>query len=289
MMKPEDLNTNEEITWCPGCSNNRILQASKEAIKELANENKIKVKDVTIVTGVGCSPKIFDYINVNGFYGLHGRVLPVCMGIKSSNPELTVIGFAGDGGTYAEGTSHFVHACRYNSDFTMVVHNNQVFSLTTGQATPTSETGFVDGSTPLGVKEKPLNPIALALVSGASFVARGYALDVSHLKNIIKQAIAHKGFSLVDILQPCLIFHNTIPYFQKHIYKLDQDYDTSNFDGALRKAKEWDYCFEDGKIPIGVFYKTKRPTFEENWPQLKKPWYKVGRKIDWEKIIEEFK
>ncbi len=289
-MRVEDLNTKEEITWCPGCSNNGILQAFKEAVVDLVNENKIKVKDVAIVTGVGCSPKIFDYVNVNGFYGLHGRVLPVCLGIKNGNPELTVIGFAGDGGTYAEGISHFIHNCRYNANFTMIVHNNQTFSLTTGQATPTSEKGFIDGSTPLGVKEEPLNPIALALVSGASFVARGYALDVPHLKNLIKQAIKHKGFSFIDVLQPCLIFHNVIPYFQKNIYKLDKKHDTSDFERALKKAGEWDYCFKNNnKVAIGVFYQKRKATFEKQWPQLKKPWYTIKRKIDWEKTIKEFK
>ena len=290
-MKAEDLKTKEEITWCPGCPNNGILQASKEAIAELVNERKIKVKNVTIVTGVGCSPKIFDYIKVNGFYGLHGRVIPVCFGIKNANPKLEVLGFAGDGGTYAEGVSHFVHACRYNADFTMIVHNNQVFSLTTGQATPTTEQGFVDGSTPLGIKEKPLNPILLALTSGATFVARGYALNVPHLKDLIKEAITHKGFAFIDVLQPCLIFHNTISYFQKHIYKLkEKKHDFTDFESALQKAKEWDYCLkEKARVPIGIFYKIKKPTFESQWPQLKKPWYTLKRKIDWPKVIEEFR
>jgi 2-oxoglutarate ferredoxin oxidoreductase subunit beta len=198
-MNPKKLATKEEITWCPGCSNFNILRAFREAAGELIENNKIKAKNITTVTGIGCSSKIYDYINSNGFYGIHGRVLPVCLGIKVGNSELTVVGFAGDGDTYAEGISHFVHACRYNANLTMVVHDNQVFSLTTGQATPTSEEGFVNGSTPLGVKEKPLNPIALALASGASFVARGYALDVYHLKNLMKQAISHKGFAFIDV------------------------------------------------------------------------------------------
>jgi 2-oxoglutarate ferredoxin oxidoreductase subunit beta len=290
MIKPKYFDTKEEITWCPGCPNNNILRAFKEAAAELVNEKKVEPKNITTVTGIGCSSKIYDYINSNGFYGIHGRVLPVCLGIKVANPKLTVIGFAGDGDTYAEGISHFVHACRYNADFTMIVHNNQVFSLTTGQATPTSEQGFVDGSTPLGVKEKPLNPIALALTSGATFVARGYALDVAHLKELIKEAITHKGFAFIDVLQPCLIFHNTIPYFQKHIYKLDKTHDPSNFEKALEKAKEWDYCFEEkAKVSIGVFYKKEKPIYEQQWPQLKKPWYTLKRKIDWVKTIEEFK
>ena len=289
-MKSEDFNTKEEITWCPGCTNFGILEAFKEAAADLVNEGKIEKKNITTVTGIGCSSKIYDYIHSNGFYGIHGRVLPVCLGIKVANPNLTVIGFAGDGDTYAEGISHFVHACRYNADFTMIVHNNQVFSLTTGQATPTTEKGFVNGSTPLGVKEKPLNPILLALISGATFVARGYALDVAHLKEIIKKAITHKGFAFIDVLQPCLIFHNIIPFFQKHIYKLGKDYNVSSFEKALEKAREWDYCFkDDSKIPIGIFYQKERPIFEENWPQLKKPWYTLERKINWENIIGEFK
>ena len=180
--KIQNLNTKEENTWCPGCPNFGILQASKEALTDLIKENKVKAKDITIVTGIGCHAKIFDYLNVNSFYGIHGRVLPICLGINVSNPELTVIGFGGDGDTYAEGISHLVHTCRHNPDLTMIVHNNQVFSLTIGQATPTSEKGFISGSTPLGIKEQPLNPLALALISGASFVARGYALEIGHLK-----------------------------------------------------------------------------------------------------------
>lgn len=289
-MLPQNFNTKETITWCPGCPNFGILQASKEAFSELVNENRIKAKDITIVTGIGCHAKIYDYISTNGFYGLHGRVLPVCLGLKVANPELTVVGFGGDGDTFAEGISHFVHNCRYNADFTMIVHNNQVFALTTGQATPTTETGFVDGSTPLGVQEKPLNPVALALISGASFVARGYALDSKHLKELIKQAVEHKGFAFLEVLQPCITFHNTLPYFQKNIYKLDETRSTSNLSDASNKAKEWDYCFDkDKKIPIGVFYKVQRKIFEEQWPQLKRPWFKVRREVNWKEIIEEFR
>ncbi|MFQ6049858.1 MAG: thiamine pyrophosphate-dependent enzyme [Candidatus Paceibacterales bacterium] len=289
-MKIQDLKTKEENTWCPGCPNFGILQASQEALVDLVNEKKIKRKNIAIASGIGCHAKIFDYLNVNAFYGLHGRVLPVCLGMKVSNPELTAIGFGGDGDTYAEGVSHFIHNCRYNADMTMIVHNNKVFALTTGQATPTSEKGFVGGSTPLGVKEEPLNPITFALISGASFVARGYALDVPHLKNLIKKAITHKGFALIDVLQPCLVHHNLIPYFQKHIYKLGKNHNTANFKTAFARAREWDYSVKGrAKIPIGVFYKIKKPTFEEEWPQLKKPWYTVKRKVNWKKTIEDFK
>lgn len=290
-MKAKNLQTKEEITWCPGCPNNGILSAVREAVSDLTNTGKIKSEDAAVVTGIGCHAKIYDYINLNGFYGIHGRVLPVCTGIKVANPRLTVIGFGGDGDTYAEGISHFIHSCRNNADITMIVHNNQVFSLTTGQATPTSEKGFAGASTPFGSSEKPLNPIAIALESQASFVARGFALDVPHLKNLIKQAIEHKGFSFIDVLQPCIIFHDVTPYFKKNIYKLgSQNHDFGNSKEALEKAKEWDYCFDkDKRVPIGIFYKKEKLTFEQQWPHLKKAWYAVERKIDWENIINEFK
>jgi 2-oxoglutarate ferredoxin oxidoreductase subunit beta len=289
-MKPQHFNTKEINTWCPGCPNFVILQSVKAALADLVNEKKVKPKNIAMASGIGCHAKIFDYLNVSGFYGLHGRVLPLCLGMKVANPELTVLGFGGDGDTYAEGISHFIHNCRYNADLTMVVHNNKVFALTTGQATPTSEPGFVSRATPLGVKEVPLNPIALALVSGATFVARGYAFDTQHLKGLIKRAVGHKGFALVDVLQPCISFHDFKDYAEERIYKLDSNHDTSDFRAALKKAQEWDYSVrKDAKIPIGVFYKTKRPTFEEQWPQFTKPWYKVKRKIDRQKTVREFR
>jgi 2-oxoglutarate ferredoxin oxidoreductase subunit beta len=289
-MKSEELNTKEEITWCPGCPNNGILAAVKKAIANLSDKGSIDVKDVVSVTGIGCHAKIYDYLDVNGFYSIHGRVVPTVWGMKLANPKLTVIGFGGDGDTYAEGIDHFVHACRYNPDATMIVHNNQVFALTTGQATPTTEPSFKGKSTPMGVGQKPLNPLALALVSGATFVARGFALDIDHLSSLIEQAIEHKGFGFIDVLQPCLIWHDhkTTSYFKEKAYKLE-DHDTENYNDALKKALEWDYCF-DGKtkIPIGVFYKTERPTYEEQW-KLKEPLHTIERKVDWKKVINEFK
>lgn len=289
-MKITDLNTKEINTWCPGCPNFGILQSSKEALVDLVNANKIKLKDIAIASGVGCHAKIFDYLNLSSFYGIHGRVLPTCFGMSVANPELTVIGFGGDGDTYAEGMSHFVHSCRHNANMTMIVHNNQVFSLTTGQATPTSEKGFIGASTPFGNKEEPLNPLALALVSGASFVARSYALDAVHLKETIKEAILHKGFSYIDVLQPCITFHNALPYFQKNIYKLEKNRDLEDLEGALKLAQEWDYSFDKNKkVSIGIFYKKQKPLFNQERPQLQKVWYTTESKPNWEKSIEEFK
>ncbi len=289
-MKPQDFNTKEENTWCPGCPNFAILQAFKMAMADLVNEKKVKAKNIAISCGIGCHAKIYDYLDVNAFYGLHGRTIPLCFGMKAGNPDLTVVGFGGDGDTYAEGISHFVHNCRYNVDMTMLVHNNKTFALTTGQATPTSEKGFVGRSTPLGVKDQVLNPIALALVNGATFVARGYTSEVSHLKGLIKKAVLHKGFSFIDILQPCLTFNDFTSYVKDRVYKLEKDYKADNIDLALKKSLEWNYSMEEkAKIPLGIFYQIKKPTFQEKWPQLKKPWYKVERKIKNSELIKEFK
>jgi 2-oxoglutarate ferredoxin oxidoreductase subunit beta len=267
-MEAKDFSTKEQNTWCPGCPNTGINQTVKEALADLVNEGKIKAKDIAISTGIGCHAKIYDYLNVNAFYGLHGRTIPVALGIKIANPELTVIGFGGDGDTYAEGMAHFVHNCKHNANFTMLVNNNQTFSLTTGQATPTSEVGFKGPSTPFGEEESPINPITLALASGATFVARSYALDIAHLKETIKRAINHKGFSFVEILQPCIIFHNTVSYFKDHIYKLDGN-DVKDINKALELSMEWDYSFnKDKKVSIGVFHEIKKPTLEDQWSHL---------------------
>lgn len=253
-MKIQNLNTPIINTWCPGCLNFSLLAAVKGAIVNLVNEKKIKQKEVAAVTGIGCHAKIYDYLNLNWFYGLHGRVLPAALGIKLANPKLTVIGFGGDGDTYAEGLAHFIHLCRYNPDLTMIVHNNQVFALTTGQATPTTEKGFPGKSTPRGVQEPPLNPIALALVSGAGFVSRGSCFEINHLQKLIKAAILYPGFALIDVLQPCIAYHDNSEFLKKYSYKLEKD--GYEFSQALKLALEYDYSLNPkSKIPLGIFYK----------------------------------
>jgi len=289
-MKIEDLNTKEKNTWCPGCLNNIIERATKRALTDLINKKIIKRKNVVIVTDIGCSSKVYDYFNLNGYYSLHGRALPPMLGLRIANPRLTVIGFAGDGGTYNEGVSHLIHNARYNADMSLIVSNNQVFALTTGQKTATSEKGFKGSSTPLGVKNIPLNPIKLILSSGATFVARGCPLEFGHLTKLIEKAILHKGFSFIDVLQPCLSFHNTTSFLRNHIYKLDSQRDLSDLNQAFQKAEEWNYDYkENSKIAIGVFYEVEKPTFKDKWPQLKKPWYTVQRKINWLNIVKEFR
>ncbi len=232
-----------QITWCPGCTNFAILNAVKNIIKG-------KEKEFAITTGIGCHGKIYDYLDTSGVYCLHGRTLPVAFGIKMARPELKVMAFSGDGDIYAEGISHLIHMFRYDADLTLVVHDNRVFSLTTGQPTPTTEKGFKSKASPQGVKEKPLNPIKLALASGCKFVARASTLHPQQLQEILERAVEHKGFSFVEILQPCIIFHNDSEMIKKKAYKIEKKLP---YKEAWEKACEWDYD-DGGKIPIGIFY-----------------------------------
>jgi len=265
-MNPQDLSTKQPNTWCPGCWNFFILEAVKRVISELVNEKKFFKKDFSIVTGVGCHGKIFDYLDLNGFYGLHGRVLPVALGIKLANPKMKVIGFGGDGDTYSEGMAHFIHAFRYNADITMIVHDNQSFSLTTGQATPTSQKGFKTNVNPYGEFNEPFNPVKIALSAGASFIARCNPSDIEHTKSVIKKAIQHKGFSYIEMMQKCVTFNLEMNNFDKLMYKIP---DNANYNKALKLVEEWDYNSKKGKIPVGILYQTKKPCLYEKWKQSK--------------------
>jgi len=271
--RPVGINTSSEVTWCPGCFNNQILAGVKKVLQ------KKKLDNFAIVTGIGCHGKIYDYLNINGINTLHGRVLPTCLGIKVGNPNLNVIGFSGDGDAYAEGMSHLVHSSRYNIDITYVVHNNQVFALTIGQPTPTTEIGYKDKTTPLGVKVQPLNPLKIALASGATFVARVFA-DAKQIEIVMKEALKHKGFAFIEVLQPCIIFHPDKGYKEK-TYWLDK-HDKTSFDKAWKKADEFDYNTVK-KIPLGIFYQVQKETFEDQLPQLvklkkeKKSWKDIPR------------
>ncbi|MDP2921022.1 MAG: thiamine pyrophosphate-dependent enzyme [Candidatus Omnitrophota bacterium] len=258
-MGDTSLITNAKNTWCSGCGNFAILNAIKAVFGALIDEGTPR-EDIVMVSGIGCHAKIADYINVNSFYSLHGRVVPVCEAIKLANPKLKVIGFAGDGDTYGEGLEHLVFAAKRNVDISIVIHNNSVYGLTTGQYTPTSPLGFKGRSTPGGTKELPMNPLELMLASHASFIARGYSHGIELLKKMLKEAITHKGFSLVDILQVCVTFYNMYENYNARVYEL-KDHDPSDGSRALEKIKEWDYN-SDAKIPLGVFYKKERPVFE---------------------------
>lgn len=262
-----NLSTKTPVTWCPECWNFHILAGVKNYLnKEIKDE--IDKKNWAIVSGIGCHAKIFDYINLNGINSLHGRVLPACLGLKVGNPNLNVIGFSGDGDAYAEGMEHLIHTARYNPNIKYLVHNNQVFALTVGQPTPTTELGFKDKTTPAGTKIMPLNPIKLMLASGCSFVARVYA-DVKQIENVLDEAFKHKGFAFIEILQPCLIFHPDIGLKDK-IYNLqEKGHDKTNYIEAMKKAEEFDYNKAE-KIPCGIFYQKEKPIFEEQFEQLRK-------------------
>lgn len=224
-------------------------------------------EEIVLVSGIGCHGKMIDYVNINGFHSIHGRVLPVATGVTLANPDIKVIGFSGDGDCYDEGWDHFVHAIRRNVNMTLIVHDNMVFGLTTGQTTATTSQGFKSKSTPYGSITPPLNPLAHALISNATFVARGYVGEIRHLQNLIVQAIKHRGFSYIDVLQVCVSFNylNTYDWYKKRVYKLDETgHDTTNRQKALEKCQEW-----GDHIPIGLFYKEDRPSYYDNIPQVR--------------------
>lgn len=278
----------EQITWCPGCPNHGILTSFDKAVQELVDEGDVKKEEVCTVAGVGCHGKIHDYLELNGVYGIHGRVLPTCLGVKLGNPDLTVVGFAGDGDTFNEGMAHLIHNARYNADFTLVVHNNKIFALTTGQPTATTDKGFKTKSTPQGEPSQPANPLLLAIDAGASFVARTYAMEIKKTKEIMKQAVKHEGFAFVEVMQPCLIFHDAREYVKEHMYWAEHD--PTKIGEALEKAREWDYNkTKKARIPMGVIYKTKKKTYEEKWPQLRAWWRKKRKTLSTKRLFKQFK
>ncbi|MGB9697980.1 MAG: 2-oxoacid:ferredoxin oxidoreductase subunit beta [Thermodesulfobacteriota bacterium] len=274
---------NYETAWCPGCGNFSILRAVKNALVSL----QLAPYQVLFVSGIGQAAKTPHYLNVNLFDGLHGRALPVATGAKIANPQLTVIVESGDGCTYGEGGNHFLAALRRNIDLTLLVHNNQVYGLTKGQASPTSDWGFITKAQPTGVRSAPFNPISIAVAMRASFVARGFAGFEEHLTELIKQAITHKGFSLVDILQPCVSFNkvNTFSWYKKRCQQLPLDYDPTNWAEAMKTAAKWGEL-----IPIGIIYRQERPTFTELLPVWQSGSL-VGQELDktkFKKILGEF-
>lgn len=257
------LDTYAENTWCPGCKNFVILTAFKNAIFSLVKDGLSK-ENIVVVGGIGCNSKIIDYLNLNSFSSLHGRPIISAEGIKLGNPKLKVIVFIGDGGCYNEGISHLIHAAKRNTNITVLVHNNSTFALTAGQFTATSPENFKGGSTPEGSVEKPLNPLKLVLAANGTFVARGYAMRMDHLTNLIVQAIKHSGFSFIDILQPCISFFDSTSLYDQKVYEMEE----KNLDSpkeALRKIEKWDYneTDDDKKIPIGIFYKIQKPSYWE--------------------------
>lgn len=283
MIDVRKYDTGKMPVWCPGCGNFGILMAVRKALAEL----ELEPENVVLVTGIGCHGRMSEYVKVNTFHTIHGRVLPLATGIKLANPDLTVIGHSGDGDAYAIGLGHLPHAARRNIDITLIVHNNMIFGLTTGQATPTTPYGKKTRSTPYGNPEHPLNPLHLALASGATFVARGFSADVEHLKELIKKAIQHRGFAIIDVIQPCVTFFNTYKFFRERVYKLeDTDHDPSDFKAALDLVTR-----NEEKIPIGVIYQTERPVFELQFQHAMNPppARRLPAKRDLSKILARFR
>ncbi len=247
--------------WCMGCGNYGILNAFKKAVSELG----IEPHRLTIVSGIGQAGKFPHYFKCNTFNGLHGRTLPVATGIRLANHDMIVAAVAGDGDCYGEGGNHFIHAMRRNINVKLFVHDNQIYGLTKGQASPTSMEGMVTKNQPFGVFLEQLNPVALAVALDCSFAARSFAGDLEHLKGLIKEAFNHKGFTLIDILQPCVTFNkiNTYEWYRQRVYHIEPEYNPEDRAGAFKKALEW-----GDRIPIGIIYKNRRPVLEDRIPVI---------------------
>ncbi|MHB1000461.1 MAG: 2-oxoacid:ferredoxin oxidoreductase subunit beta [Armatimonadota bacterium] len=260
MVSLEDYGT-YETAWCPGCGDFSILKALKQALVE----EGLEPHQVMMVSGIGQAAKTPHYLNANVFNGLHGRAMPAATGIKLANPDLHVIVESGDGCSYGEGGNHFLAALRRNIDVTMLVHDNQVYGLTKGQASPTSQEGFVTKAQPEGVHSEQFNPIEIAVALKAGFVARGFSGNIDQLVGLIRQAMNHRGLSLIDILQPCVSFNkvNTFGWYKSRCYELPAEYDPTDWEAAMKTAGEW-----GDRIPTGVIYKNDRPAYGDYYPFL---------------------
>ncbi|MBT7902898.1 2-oxoacid:ferredoxin oxidoreductase subunit beta [Candidatus Woesearchaeota archaeon] len=285
MSELSDYNSECSPHWCPGCGNFGVLISLKRALVNLS----LEPHNVFITSGIGCSSKAPHWIKTYGFHGVHGRSLPVATGAKLANHDLTVIAEGGDGDGYGIGLNHFVQSCRRNVNINYFVHNNMIYGLTTGQTSPTSDEGMKTKSTPFGNPEPAINPLAVAIASGATFVARGFAGNPSQLQSLMEQAIKHKGFAFIDILQPCIAFNklNTFKWYKERCYTLE-DHDPKNKELAIKLALEW--SGEDNKIATGLFYQEEKRTYEDHLPQIKDtPLVNQPVNPDISKILEEFR
>jgi len=281
---------NADIAWCPGCGDFSILKILKETLTEL----EIKPEELVICSGIGQAAKTPHYLNSNVFNGLHGRALPPATAIKATNPKLKVIAISGDGDMYGEGGNHFISAIRRNPDITNIVNNNMVYALTKGQASPTTPKGVVTSIQLSGVSTEPFNPIATAIAQDASFVARAFCGDIEQTKAILKKAIQHKGYALVDMFQPCVTYNkiNTFKWFKDNTYYLEASYNHNDRIDAFKRAIE---PFEENKkLPLGIFYINENKTIFEETPANKEISIldvfnrRKGRKEKLQKIINGY-
>jgi 2-oxoglutarate ferredoxin oxidoreductase subunit beta len=287
-----DLKTYESIdqaTWCPGCGDFGIIAAVKQALVQL----ELAPHQVMFFSGIGCGSKLPHYVKANGFNALHGRGIPVATGFHLANTDLKIIHVSGDGDSYGIGANHLLNAARRNVDMLQLVENNQIYALTKGQYSPTSDKGFITTTTPEGSIEVAVNPLAMALAAGATFIARAFANDVKYLATLIARGVTHKGYALIDVLQPCVTYNhiNTKEWYRLRIYKVEdeQGYSPSDREYAFRKATEW-----GERIPVGVIYESTRPTYEDevtvlkNGPLARQPLHGPTMAEDFEKTKREF-
>lgn len=264
VLSPKDFATATPSWWCPGCGDFGVLAALKSALAELGKQPK----DVAFISGIGCSGKISGYVHSYAFHGVHGRALPVSTAVKLANRDLTVVTAGGDGDGYAIGAGHFIHTVRRNPDITYIVMDNQTYGLTKGQSSPTSALGYVTGTSPEGNPDAPINGLAVALAAGASFLARGFSSQPKAMVELIKAAIEHRGFSIVEVMSPCVTFNkiNTYAWFKENVYQVTDvpDHNRQN------RTQAFDILMQPGKIPLGLLFQEQRPTLEDmaHLPQL---------------------
>jgi len=267
MATAKDFSNDIRPTWCPGCGDYGIWNALKRALAEAG----LEPHTVMLVTGIGCGSKMNDYLHINGLHTLHGRALPVATGYKLAHHDMKVVCVHGDGDGYGMGGNHFLHAVRRNIGLVDIVENNHVYGLTKGQYSPTSRPGFVTKTSPEGAIDRPENSLALALSQGATFVARTFTLDLKHMIAVMVAAMNHRGYALVDIMQPCVSFNRGMDYdwYKDRVYKVDEEgHDPQDRMAAIAKA--WEFP-GDGRIPIGILYQTEDvPTYEEQVPALER-------------------
>jgi 2-oxoglutarate ferredoxin oxidoreductase subunit beta len=274
-------------TWCPGCGDFGILKAMQTACANLG----LEPHEIVLVGGIGCSGKITDYFKAYGFHGVHGRILPLAMGIKLANRELTVIGAGGDGDGYSIGGNHFLHAIRRNVDITYIVFDNHVYGLTKGQSSPTANRGYKTKASPYGTAEEPMHPLGTALSCGVSFLAQGFSGDVKQLIRLIEEAIQHKGFSLLNVFTPCVTYNrvNTYEFYRENIVNLDEDPDYDPRD----RGRALEVTMDFSRVYTGLIYIEEKPSYEERLPNFPEvPIVKLdvgGDDVDWRKVfLEEF-
>jgi 2-oxoglutarate ferredoxin oxidoreductase subunit beta len=278
MPEIKEFVTSQKPTWCPGCGNFGIWEALKRALAQLGWEKH----EFSVFWGIGCHGNGADFLDVQGMHALHGRALPPATALALTRPDLHVIVEMGDGDGYGLGMGHFVHTARRNVDMTVLAHNNQIYGLTTGQASPTTDQLMRTVSTPDGVLETPVNPIGLALAEGATFIARGFAGDIPHLTDLYVQALTHKGFALVDVFQPCVTWNklNTFSWFRERVYKLEeQSWDATDrvaaFELSMTAFHELTCSPDECKVPIGVYYReTDKPTYADGVKAASEPGFR---------------